>query len=66
MAYKDKAQMIEKVNAYNQENYDRVTIMLPKGEREKLKAYCTAHGESMNAYLLRLIHADMKGASHGV
>ena len=58
MAYKDKAHMFEHVNAYNQDNYDRVTLMLPKGEREKLKAYCAANGESMNAYLLRLIRSE--------
>ncbi len=65
MAYKDRSQMIQSVNAYNKIKYDRVTVMLPSGEREKLKAYARAHGESVNSYLLRLIQEDMKKEDQG-
>lgn len=60
MAYKDLSQRIRIVNEYNKQNYDRVTIMLPIGERDKLKAYVKARGESMNSYILRLIQEDQK------
>ena len=59
MAYKDLSQRIEIVNEYNKKNYDRVTILLPSGEREKLKEYARTRGESVNAYLSRLIREDM-------
>lgn len=59
MAYKDRSQMIKSVNAYNKMKYDRVTIMLPAGERERLKERARMHGESMNSYLLRLIQEDI-------
>ena len=52
-------------NAYNekykQEHYDRVHVRLPKGDKEKLKAYCAGRGESVNAFLSKLIHAAMNG-----
>ena len=59
MAYKDKEQMIKSVNDYNKKTYDRVTVLLPKGDRDKLRKYARTHGESMNAYLLRLIQEDI-------
>ena len=62
MAYKDMTVRIAHVNAYNKEKYDRVTILLPKDERAKLQAYAKTHGESMNAYLLRLVREDMANA----
>lgn len=45
-------------NQFNAEKYDRVTIMLPKGRKEHLKALAAARGESVNSYIIRAIDAQ--------
>ena len=42
-------------NDYCAEHYDRVVILLPKGEREELKQYAKAQGMSTNAWILQAI-----------
>ncbi len=39
------------VNKYVKENYDRITVTLPKGEKEKIKAAAAAANESVNGYI---------------
>lgn len=52
MAYKSKEKAFEYNNAYNIANYDRITIMPPKGTREKLKRIAAERGVSVNALIL--------------
>lgn len=47
-------------NKYAAKAYDRLNIVVPKGERDKIKAYAATHGESLNAYVTRLIKEDME------
>ena len=51
MAYKDKARMFEYGNQYNRENYDRVTVMLPKGDGAELKRIAAEMGVSVGEYI---------------
>lgn len=37
-----------KQNEYNRGKYDRFSLMLPKGEKEKLQAIADKHGVSLN------------------
>lgn len=60
MAFKDKSKLIAYNNQYNAEKYDRVTVMLPKGEKESLKSHAVARGESVNAFLQRAIAETME------
>lgn len=39
-------------NAYNYKTYDRVTIQMPKGTHEQIKALAAADGVSVNRYIL--------------
>ena len=50
-------------NKYNAKNYDRLAISVRKGQRDKIKAYAEKNGESLNAYINRLIAEDMQ--KHG-
>lgn len=43
-------------NKYNAKAYDRIQVVLPKGDKEKLKAAADARGVSVNA----LIVAEIK------
>lgn len=48
------------VNRYIAKNYDRINVTIPKGTKEKIKEAAERNGESVNAYIARLIFADMK------
>lgn len=48
------------VSKYMKANYDEIKIRVPKGEREKIKAYAEAHDGSVNAFLYRLIREEME------
>ncbi len=46
-------------NQYNKENYDRVTVMLPKGQKEQLRNHAKEKGLSLNAFISELIKKEM-------
>lgn len=48
------------VNKYVKENYERIVVNVQKGERDLIKAHAESKGESVNAYICRLIREDMK------
>lgn len=39
--------------------HDRLSLMLPKGEKEKVQAFAAAKGESVNGLIRRLLAAEM-------
>lgn len=45
-------------DAYNEQNYDRVTLRLPAGEKATLKKRAQEKDMSVNAYILSLIGQD--------
>lgn len=45
---------------WDAENLDRISIAAPKGYRDALKARAAARGESVNAYIIRAIDAQMQ------
>ena len=45
---------------YNGQVYDRIQFVVPKGQREEIKAYAEAHGESVGGMIKRLLDAEMK------
>ena len=53
-----KAQM-KAVAKWQKENYDVVKMKVPKGEKAEIKAHAEAHGESMNAFVLRSVRETM-------
>ena len=48
------------VGKYEKENYDKVLLRLPQGNREKIKAHAQQKGMSLNAYIVDLIEKDMR------
>ena len=53
----------EYINGYARETYDRIPVQVPKGYREIIRSRAAALDLSVNAYILRLIRADMQTAS---
>lgn len=42
-------------NSYNKEKYDRISLMLPKGEKDQIKTAAVAAGESVNEFINKAI-----------
>lgn len=48
-------------NRYQQKAYDRITILVKKGEKDIIKKYAEEHGKSINAFITELIRREMIG-----
>lgn len=48
------------VNKYMANNYDRINLTVPKGQRDTIKAHAEARGESVNAFINRAIAQAME------
>lgn len=46
-------------NKYNAKAYERLAVLVYKGQREQIQAHAQANGESLNGYINRLIAEDM-------
>ena len=44
---------------YNEKTYERLPINVYKGQREQIAEYAKSKGQSLNAYVMGLISADM-------
>ena len=53
------------VNKYKKNNYDRIEITVPKGQRAVFQAHAAAFGESVNSFIGRAIAEAMERDSGG-
>ena len=60
MAYKDKAQKTAAQNKYISKAYDRINLLVPKGDKDEIKAAADAAGQSANAYILDAVRERMQ------
>ena len=44
---------------YNAKAYDRMELIVKKGNREKIKEFAESKGRTVNAYIKKLISDDM-------
>lgn len=42
-------------DANMKERYDRIQLVVPKGEKDSIKAHAEKQGESLNAFIIRAI-----------
>jgi uncharacterized protein (DUF1778 family) len=47
-------------NRYNEKAYDRISLVVPKGQKEIIKAHAEAKGESLNGFIQRAIQTTME------
>lgn len=50
----------EAKNRYNKKAYDRIELVVPKGQKEVIKAHAESQGESLNGFINRLINEAIK------
>lgn len=48
---------------WDEKNLDRVSLAMPKGKKEEIKAAAAAAGESMNQYILAAVDLRMENAT---
>ena len=48
------------VNKYVKNNYDRINVTFPKGQKEKLKEHAQKQNESVNSFIVRSITETME------
>ena len=44
---------------FNKTNYERLEVVVPKGQKSTIKAHAASKGESVNALINRVVLADM-------
>lgn len=47
-------------NDFQRDNYDRIVVLVPKGEKEKFKAYAVEQKKSLNAFILESVKKNME------
>ena len=47
-------------DANMKERYDRIQLVVPKGKKEQIQAAAVASGESLNAFVNRLIDTELE------
>lgn len=50
----------EAKNRYNKKAYDRIELVVPKGQKEIIKAHAEAQGESVNSFIHKAILEQLK------
>ncbi len=48
------------VNKYVKNNYDRINVTFPKGQKEKLREHAKKRDESVNAFIIRSVSETME------
>ena len=52
------------VNKYVKNNYDRINVTFPKGQKEIIMLAATAAGESVNSYIKKAVDQRMDVTTH--
>lgn len=47
-------------NRYNDKAYDRIALVVPKGEKDRIKAAAEKNGESVNSLINRVLFAEVE------
>ncbi len=58
MKYSDAQK--EATARYNKKAYDRINIIVKKGQRQVIKDFAESQGKSLNRFVLDAIDAEMK------
>ena len=59
MAFKNKEKELAYITKYQKDNYDRITVMSPKGTKEKLKAAATLKNMKLSEFVLYCVNKEL-------
>lgn len=60
MAYKKKEDALSYIAEYQKNNYDRITVMAPKGTKEDVKKIADIKNISVSAFVLECIQKEIE------
>lgn len=60
MAFREKEKELSYIAQYQKYKYDRITVMSPKGTKEKLKAAATLRNMSISEFVLSCITKELE------
>lgn len=60
MAFKEKGKELSYIAQYQKDNYDRITVMAPKGTKEKLRAAATLKNMKLSEFVLYCVTKELK------
>lgn len=60
MAFKDKEKELSYIAQYQKDNYDRITVMAPKGTKEEIKRAAELKRTNVSAFVLDCIQKELE------
>ena len=60
MAFKEKEKELSYIAQYQKDNYDRITVMAPKGTKEDVKRAADLKGVKMSTFVLECIQKELE------
>ncbi len=60
MAFRERGKELSYIAQYQKDNYDRITVMSPKGTKEKLKAAATLRNMSISEFVLSCVTKELE------
>lgn len=60
MAFAKKEDELSYIAKYQKENYDRITVMAPKGTKEDLRKAADFKGMSLSAFVLDCVQKELE------
>ena len=57
MAYSESQK--EATARYNKKAYDRIDVVVPKGQRQVIKDFAASQGKSLNRFILDAVEKEM-------
>lgn len=60
MAFKDKGKELSYIAQYQKDNYDRITVMAPKGTKEELKKAATFKNMKLSEFILDCVNKELE------
>ena len=57
MAFADKSKESKYIYQFTKDNYDRLSLLLPKGDKDKIKARAAKQSKSLNQFIVDKINA---------
>jgi hypothetical protein len=60
MAFRERGKELSYIAQYQKDNYDRITVMSPKGTKEKIKAAATLRNMSVSEFVLSCVTKELE------
>lgn len=60
MAFKDKEKELSYIAQYQKDNYDRITVMAPRGTKDQIKKAAELKGMKISGFVLDCVHKELE------